>query len=354
MKEMNFAVIGFGSIARTHALAICDANLRFSLPYRLNLKYIVSRKLLDNPVPGAINTDDINRVLQDDSIRIVDICTPNELHGEAVRKAAAYGKAVYCEKPLSSELQEAEDLSKLVRREGTPNAVALIYRFMPAIGLLRRALDNQSIGDIIDFKIRTYHSSYLSPGKAGTWRTLRQSGGGALLDLGIHLVDLVRYTLGEIEEMVNQARIYFCDRSEVDEISRCEVLLKGGIRGSLEVSRVFAEREQTDDYIIFGTKGSIKLRFDRPYEIETFDYHTGSSCVTGVSANDPLLVYYAKPRNSLGYFQDCHTASLISFCNGLAGNAAGYANESAGADFEDAYMAQRIIRQAYEQGKATE
>ncbi|MGH4052296.1 MAG: Gfo/Idh/MocA family protein [Clostridium sp.] len=348
MKKINFAIVGYGGIARTHALGVYDANLKFSLGYELNLKYIVTRKPAKFPVSGVKNVTDIYEVLKDEEIDFIDICTPNDSHFDIVKKAVKYGKAIYCEKPLAANVKDATTMVNLVKENNIMNSVALVYRFMPALALLKWELASGGIGKVIDFKVRTYHDSYLNEKKKDTWRTRKNSGGGALLDLGVHLIDMIQFTMGDIEEVEAKTRIYFEDRSEVDEIASCDFILKDGVRGSLEVSRVFTEREQTDDYVVYGSGGSIKINFNNPYEIEIYDYKTNSTMIKNVPAGDELLKYYADKRNSLGFFQNCHTSSIINFANKIFNKKdSNECTEGSEADFEDALKCQRIIDKVY-------
>ncbi len=138
MKKINFAIIGYGGIAKTHALGVYDANLRFSLPYALNLKYIVTRKPIDFPISGVKNVTDIEEVLKDEEIDFIDICTPNDSHFEIVKSAVQHGKAIYCEKPLATNYNDAMEMAKLVKENNIMNSVALVYRFMPALIIIKK------------------------------------------------------------------------------------------------------------------------------------------------------------------------------------------------------------------------
>ncbi len=339
MRQINFAIIGFGGISRTHALAVYDANLRYSLPYQLNLTHVVTRKPTDIPLAGVNNITDIEVVLADPTIDFIDICTPNNSHLEIVAKAVSYGKPIYCEKPLAPNYQDAFTMAKLVQERDVLNAVALMCRFMPAVYLLKTELAKKTIGEIINFKIRTYHMSYLDEKKKGTWRTLAHAGKGALLDLGVHLIDLVQFTLGDIRKATHNERIYFKDRSQVDEITDSVLVLEDGTMGHLEVSRVFAERDQTNTFEIYGTKGSMKINFFRPYEIEIYRFNQNITEMKKADEKDEIMEYYIGERGSLGFFQNCHTASLIHFANRIAGQS----HYNIAATFEDALKCQRII-----------
>ncbi len=338
MNAINYAIIGFGGIGRTHALAAYDANLRYSLPYSLNLSYVVTRKPIQVNIPGITNVTNLQTVLEDPKLDFISICTPNESHVEIVEQAIAYKKAIYCEKPLASTLEDAEKMNKFVRENNIINGVAFMYRFLPVISLLKEELENKTIGSIIDFKIKIYHNSYLSKEKKGVWRTLKTSGGGALLDLGSHLIDLIHYTLGDIKEIQYQSRIHFKDRNEVDEITRGEMVLHDGTIGSVGVSRVFAEQKHADEFVLYGTTGSIKVDLSNPYILQIHDFNTGSTLFKAVPGNHPSMRFYPKERDSLGFFQNCHTASIIDFANKVDG-----VKDCIGADFGDGLKCQEII-----------
>lgn len=344
MKSINFAIVGFGGIAKTHALASYDANLRFNLPFALNLTHVVTRKPQDIKLMDVKNCLDIEEVLNDESLDFISICTPNDSHLEYVEKAVKYGKAIYCEKPLSSNYEDALKMTELVNKNGIKNAVALMYRFIPAVRLLKKEVEKGTIGEIIDFKIKTYHKSYLSEKKKGTWRTLGNSGGGALLDLGVHLIDLINFTLGDIEKVKAKTRIYFKERSFVDEIAYCDFKLVNGAEGSLEVSRIFAEKDQRDCFEVFGTKGSLMINFKNPYVLEVYQNEENAAKLIKPDTSSEELMFYPDERNMLGFFQSAHTASIINFANSI------FENKDAGiaATFEDALKCQKIIKMAYD------
>lgn len=343
-KEINFAIAGFGGIAKTHAIAAYTANLTLNLPYSLNLKSIVTRKPVEYTIAGVKNELDINRVLQDDKIDFIDICTPNDVHVEGVKKALEFNKPIYCEKPLSSTYEEAFFMAKLVKEKQLKNGVALIYRFMPAVRLIKKELEEGTIGDIIDFKIKLYHKSYLDPNKKGTWRTNASSGGGALLDLGVHLIDTIYFTMGEIEKVKCRTNIFFKDRTSVDEIASCDFTLKGGISGNLEVSRIFADREEPTTFVIYGSKGSIKMDSGSPFTIEVYHYDSNMTEIKSANGKGDILKYYAGERNSLGFHLDCHMAGIVNFANIVCGI---NADENIMPDFEDGLRAQKVIEASY-------
>jgi len=342
-EKINFAMVGFGGIAKTHAVGVYMANLNFKLDYSLNLKTVVTRKPWDYSINGVNNTLNLEEVLEDEDIDFIDICTPNDSHLQIIERAVEYNKPIYCEKPLSSNLKDAETCEELVRKNMIKNAVALTYRFIPAVRLMKNEIEKGTIGDIIDFKIRLYHKSYLNQNKKASWRTEKSSGGGALMDLGVHLIDLVNFTLGDIQNAECDTRIFFKEKTSVDEIADCKLYLKNNIRGNLEVSRIFADKEEPTTYVVYGSRGSIKMSSDKPYTIQIYEYENDITKIIGPGGAGNILNYYPGERNSIGFYHDSHAASLVNFANIVYG----IKDDGCTPTFQDALMAQKIIDLCY-------
>lgn len=343
MDTISFTLIGFGGIAKTHLLSACDANIRQELPFRLECPAVLTRKEKSLPLPGMKNYQSFDTMLRENRLDFIDICTPNDAHLEYVRRAAELGRAIYCEKPLAESLSAAEEMAEIIRKANVPSAVAFMYRMVPAIRILKEEVQKGSVGKVIHFRSSMYHSSYLSPKKAGAWRTGAQSGGGALVDLGSHLIDLVQDILGDIVEIKADLRIQFPERTAVDEYAYCDVTLADGTRGSIECSRISAETENRDWFEIYGEKGSLKADMRRPCAVERYSAETGET--TLLTADSALLkkLHHPGARASLGFHQSAHTSSLIEFAQSL------YSGEKSSilADFEDALKVQRVLEQAY-------
>jgi predicted dehydrogenase len=344
MKNINFAIIGFGGIAKTHAIGAYTANLTLKLPYSLNLTHTLTRKPLALNMSGCVNCQNIQEVLENTNIDFIDICTPNDSHKEILEMCANYNKTVYCEKPLAANYKEAFNMYSIVKKAEIRNATALMYRFMPAIRLIKNEIEEGSIGEIIDFKINLYHKSYLDPNKKGSWRTQNTSGGGALLDLGVHLVDIVYFTLGEIEKIRCTTKIFFTERTNMDEIATCNLKLKNGVNGSMEVSRIYADSVEPTTYVLYGSKGSIRMSSDKPYVIEVYNYNNNLTEIKSAKGVNDILDFYPPERASLGSHQDCHAASIVNFANEIF---TGNSNVDLTPTFEDALRAQRVIEACY-------
>ena len=350
MSDINYAIIGFGGIAKTHAIGAYAANIMFNLPFNLNLTDVVTRKPIKYCIPGSKSTTSMDDILNKTDIHFIDVCTPNDSHKDIILEALKTNKAIYCEKPLAENYKSALEIANAIRESGVENAVALMYRFMPAVRIIKEEIEGKSIGNIIDFKIKLYHKSYLNENKKASWRTGATSGGGALLDLGVHLIDIIHFTLGEVEEVDCKNRIYFENRTNVDEISECKFKLNNNITGTLEVSRIFADMKEETTFEIYGTKGSIKMNCSNPYTIELYSFDNNSISIKSQCSKKYAVDFYPGERSSLGFAQDCHMASIVNFANEIF---TGKGNTIT-ARVQDALKAQRVIEAAYISDKTGE
>ncbi|WP_416402975.1 Gfo/Idh/MocA family protein [Arthrobacter sp. LFS091] len=132
-----------------------------------------------------------------DDVDVVHICTPNSTHADLARKAIAAGKAVICEKPLATSVEDASELTRLADQAGVVTAVPFVYRFYPAVREARdRILDGEA------GRLWLLHGSYLQDWLAGAdatnWRVDPKLGGGsrAFGDIGVHWCDLMEFTTG--------------------------------------------------------------------------------------------------------------------------------------------------------------
>lgn len=129
----------------------------------------------------------------DDDVDMVVIALPNHLHLEATRIAAAAGKAIVCTKPLARNAQEAAEMVRIVREAGVLNGYAETEVFSPSVMKARAMIEAGAIGDVINVRAREAHSGPHAP---HFWDA-EVAGGGALLDLGCHTIEVVRYFFGK-------------------------------------------------------------------------------------------------------------------------------------------------------------
>src|SRR5205085_4705885 len=110
------------------------------------------------------------------------------------------GKHIYCDKPLTRTLAEAEEVAEAARTAEVIHRMTFNYRFAPAMLRAKQLVDEGFLGDLYHFRGLYLHAGYIDPKRPHTWRLdMARSGGGAIMDLGAHIVDLVRYLIGDFD-----------------------------------------------------------------------------------------------------------------------------------------------------------
>ena len=135
-----------------------------------------------------------------DEIEAVLVSTPPQFHEEAVLAALAAGKHVLCEKPLSNSLEACLRMLQAARDSGKTLATGFNHRYFPAIRFLKETLASGLIGKLDHVRAFAGHEG-LSQFRAPWEYDKAVVGGGALMDVGIHLIDLTAYILGDVREV---------------------------------------------------------------------------------------------------------------------------------------------------------
>ena len=141
---------------------------------------------------------DYKEMIRQEQLDIVSIVTPNYLHAEIAEYALSQGVHVHCEKPLCISLNEARNILAAERASGKKVMIGLNNRFTNETVFLKRWIDDGKLGDIYSAKAGWIRRSGI-PGR-GTWFTNKnQAGGGVMIDLGAHYLDLALYLMGKPE-----------------------------------------------------------------------------------------------------------------------------------------------------------
>jgi predicted dehydrogenase len=193
MTKFKYALIGAGgnaekkhihgylSLEDVQVTAICDIDL--DKASKMAQKYNVPRAYQDYKEMFAAEKPDI-----------VSIVTPNFLHAEITEYALSQGAHVHCEKPLSINAEEARRILQARDRYGKLVMIGLNNRFTNEAVFLKKWIDDGHLGDIYSAKAGWVRRSGI-PGR-GTWFTdKKRSGGGVMIDLGAHYLDLALYLM---------------------------------------------------------------------------------------------------------------------------------------------------------------
>ena len=197
-------------------------------------------------------------VLSRDDVDAVDICAPNALHAEQAIAAAEAGKHVLVEKPMATTVADADAMVAAAERAGVVLMAAHNLRFAAPYAAAARAVAEGLVGDVVGVRVAMGHGGPEGWTRdAGWFRDPSVSGGGALLDLGIHVADLVRAVTGdEVAEV--SAFVRRPSDDAVEESGVVALVLRGGGVGTLSAS--WAVRAGADhQLLVHGTTGTLTV-----------------------------------------------------------------------------------------------
>lgn len=276
MDNTKIAVIGVGGISRVHLnayqknpdaeiYALCDIN-EAQLKKR-GAEYGVTR----------LYTDCETMLRELPEIDAVSVCTWNSAHAPCAIAALKAGKHVLCEKPMALNAAEAERMLEAARQSGKLLMIGFVRRFGNDCAVLRDLIKDDQFGEIYYAKT-TYLRRKGNPG--GWFGDKSRSGGGPLIDLGVHVIDLTRYLMGNHRPVsvygatfqklfdrkdIQQAAGYQSvsagkdDRCDVEDAATALIRFDNGSVISVEVSFSLNIEKDRGDIELFGTKAGAKL-----------------------------------------------------------------------------------------------
>lgn len=251
---------------RVEVVAACDVN-----PENLAR----AARLFSIPATYA----DYREMLEREILDAVDVVTPNDSHAEISLDALAHRVHVLCEKPLALNRQQAREMLAVARKTGLTAAVNFSYRNVPAARFIREIIQSGEIGEVYHV-IATYNQGWLvNPNSPRVWRLNKaMSGTGVLGDLGSHLIDLVRWWVGEFRAVLGHLKTFIAERPlpdgsgrapvDVDDAASFILELENGATGVLFCTRFAYARANTQRAEIYGTKGGLVYDNERPNEIQ--------------------------------------------------------------------------------------
>jgi predicted dehydrogenase len=180
---------------------------------------------------GATAVDSISTVM--DRCDAVWVCTPTAAHAEAVDAALAAGRAIFCEKPLATNLADAQSLVGAVDAAGVPAQSGLVLRTAPVFRALRQRVRSGSLGRPMAVLLRDDQYLPIQGTYGSTWRAdLAQAGGGCLIEHSIHDLDILRFCFGEVTELAARTA-NFAGHTGIEDRAMASLTFASGLEANL-------------------------------------------------------------------------------------------------------------------------
>jgi predicted dehydrogenase len=325
-KPLRIGMVGYGFMGRAHSNAYRRVNNFFDLPYEPVLQAVCARDagkakaFADQWGYASIETDWKKLVARND-IDAVDICTPNNLHHDIAIAAAKAGKMILCEKPLSMNTAEGEEMVAAVEKAGVANTVWYNYRRVPAVSLAKQLVDEGRLGRIFHYRSNFLQdwtiSADLPQGGAGLWRIdASVAGSGVTGDLLAHCIDTALWLNGPIDRVTGMTETFIKERKhtesgkvqpvEIDDACAFLCRFKNGSLAVFESTRYARGHKALYTLEINGADASIAWDLHDLHRLSYFD-HRDDSLVRGwrsvhVTDGDmPYMSHWWVPGLQIGY-----------------------------------------------------
>ena len=192
---MKVAVIGCGTIANAAHIPAYMKNPEAEIKYFCDIIPERAEKAVKEYGCGTAVTD-YHDVLKDPEVVAVSICTPNNMHPVIAIDAMRAGKHVLCEKPAARTWAEVQEMLKVQRETGMTLNIGVVNRFNDSVRKIKQYIDAGKLGDVFHVYV-SFRAHRSIPGLGGAFTTKAIAGGGALIDWGVHYLDIVMYCTGD-------------------------------------------------------------------------------------------------------------------------------------------------------------
>ncbi|MBN2642712.1 MAG: Gfo/Idh/MocA family oxidoreductase [Victivallales bacterium] len=299
MKTYRIGFVGFGFIGKVHAYGHVNLPLFFDQQeFRTKITHVCTSRIESaqkgaEQVGAAHAVTDFRQITENPEIDIVHICTPNNLHREALLSAIANGKHIYCDKPLVVDAAEADEISEALKSYHGTAQMTLQNRFFPATIRAKQLIDEGRIGQILEFRASYLHSGSADPKAPLKWKLSAQAGGGVIADLGSHVLDLTHFLLGDYEAVNALTHIAYPERPSDEDSGKTVkvdaednvmllVKMKNGAPGYISASKIATGVEDEMRFEIHGSKGALRFNGMDPHHLEFYDVSAAGAPVGGV------------------------------------------------------------------------
>lgn len=254
--KINWGVIGCGGIAfrRTIPGLVLSENSNLVAVMDTNFD---AAKTVQKEFNAKYCFDNVEELLAIDEIDAVYIATPVFCHKEQVMKAAAAKKHILLEKPMGLTVEDSVEIKDFCEKQGVKLGVGLMMRFNNLHQEVRNIVASGKLGEIVSMRAQ-FTCWY--PEMEGAWRQkMALSGGGALMDMGVHCIDLLRFMSGlEAKEIVslkgNQVFKY-----EVEDAASVIMKMENGALAYVDAAFNIPDEAAVCKLEIYGTGGSVFL-----------------------------------------------------------------------------------------------
>lgn len=316
MSKIKVAIIGCGNIANFAHIPSYLKNENVEIKYFCD----IIKERADNAVAKygcgkAIY--DYREILNDSEISAVSVCTPNNVHAQISNDFLNAGKNVLCEKPAARTYEEALTMLDTQKKTGKTLNIGVVNRFNDSVNKIKKLIDSGELGNVYQVYI-SFRSHRSIPGLGGAFTTKAISGGGVLIDWGVHFLDIVMYCCSDPNIKTVTAETFCKLGKNINEYTYVDMWagppvtdgtydVEEGITGLVRTegptitlngawAQNIGENEMFIDFI--GDKGGVRLQYGADFVL----YSTNNGMLTTTKTSFTTNNHF---ENEINAFVDC-------------------------------------------------
>jgi len=371
MEELGVGIVGYGFMGKVHTYGYRNIPLFYDpVPLKTRMVGVCTSR----PETAAkakelggfdFATTDYGELLERDDIHIINCCVPNHMHRDVLLDAIKADKHIYCDKPLAFDVEQAREIAEAASRGTKKYQMTLQYRFVPATMRAKQLIEQGFLGRVFSFRAVYLHAGYIDPNRPMSWRLDRsRGGGGALFDLGSHILDLIYHLLGDYDSVSAVCETMIKERPlkedpsrkakvEVDDIAILTVRMKNGAVGTVEASRLATGTNDELKFEIHGDKGALKFNLMDPNWLYAYDARDAGGDLGGERGFKMIECVHRYPKPAADIAPKCtfgwirsHMACLHDFLAHIADDT------PTSPDFSDGARIHEVMDAAYRSSAA--
>ncbi|MCL2814485.1 MAG: Gfo/Idh/MocA family oxidoreductase [Oscillospiraceae bacterium] len=348
-KNINVGLIGYKFMGKAHSNGLSKIGMFFDGSANITKKVLCGRDpewVKESAEKFGWDECETSweKLIKRADIDAVDITAPSDAHKTIGLAAANEGKHVFCEKPLALTLADARQMLEAAEKNKIINQVGFNYRFVPAVLLAKKLIDEGKIGRIFHVRSSFLQDWIIDPEFPLVWRLDKKvCGSGSLGDLGAHCIDMARFLVGEFASVAAMSTTFVKRRPllekttggltakanesapmadvEIDDATVFVSEFKNGAMGVFEATR-FAQGHKNDMSIeINGELGSLKFVFERMNELHlSATDEPGTQGFRLIQASEgihPYMQAWWPPGHVIGY-EHTFVHELYEFTEAIA------------------------------------
>ena len=333
---MKLGLIGSGFMGKAHVFGFATAARVFDLPVAFEMDTVADATPEQAEAARAAfgfarATGDWRDLIADPDIGVIDITAPNALHKEMALVAIAAGKHVYCEKPLAPLAADALEMADAAEAAGVATQVGFNYLANPMLRLAREMIAGGELGEIYGFRGVHAEDYMADPGAPFSFRHVPE-GGGALADIGSHVLATAEFLLGPVVAVMGDCHTLIPERRDatgalrrvaVDDVTRAHLRFASGASGSLEANWCATGRTMQHDFEVYGSRGALRFSQERFNELHFLDVgdkrgRRGFRRIEAAPDHPPYGRFCVAPGHQIG-FNDLKAIEIAGFADAIGG-----------------------------------